>query len=114
MIGEKLFPRRRAIDEQEQKRKEQTIIDAFKPACLCNKIRRGAVLKAIQAGAKTFEQVSKRTGVGTGPCGGRRCGSLVRGMLGEPVVNCNECGWPVLAGPPPQACPRCEYAKQGS
>jgi hypothetical protein len=44
---------------------------------------------------KTFEQVSKRTGVGTGPCGGRRCGTLVRGMLGEPVINCAECGWPV-------------------
>jgi len=70
------------------------------------------VLKAIQAGAKTFEQVSKRTGVGTGPCAGRRCGSMVRGMLGEPVTNCSDCGWPVLAAAFPPACPRCEYAKQ--
>ena len=87
-----------AIDELEQKAREQAVIENFKPACLCNKIRKGTVVKAIQAGAKTFEQVSKRTGVGTGPCGGRRCGSLVRGMLGEPVTNCNDCGWPVLAG----------------
>jgi bacterioferritin-associated ferredoxin len=98
-----------AIDELEQKAREQAVIENFKPACLCNKIRKGTVVKAIQAGAKTFEQVSKRTGVGTGPCGGRRCGSLVRGMLGEPVTNCPDCGWPVLAG---SACPRCEYAKQ--
>jgi bacterioferritin-associated ferredoxin len=100
-----------AIDEQEQKARQQAVIDNLKPACICNKIRRGTVAKAIQAGAKTFEQISKRTGVGTGPCGGRRCGSLVRGMLGEPVAPCNDCGWPVLVG---AACPRCEYAKQES
>jgi rubrerythrin len=35
-------------------------------------------------------------------------------MLGEPVVSCNECGWPVLATPSPQVCPRCDYAKQES
>jgi bacterioferritin-associated ferredoxin len=100
------------IDELEQKIRERAIIENLKPACLCNKIRRGTVLKAIQAGAKTFEQVSKRTGVGTGPCGGRRCGTMVRGMLGEPVVNCSDCGWPVLVGS--QVCPRCDYAKQES
>ncbi|HEX9661599.1 MAG TPA: (2Fe-2S)-binding protein [Candidatus Binatia bacterium] len=100
-----------AIDELEQKARAQSVIENFKPACLCNKIRKGAVLKAIQAGAKTFEQVRKRTGVGTGPCGGRRCGTMVRGMLGEPVINCAECGWPVLASMSPAVCPRCEYAK---
>src|SRR5690242_21451309 len=79
------------IDESEQKARAQAVIENLKPACLCNKIRKGTVLKAIQAGAKTFADVSRRTGVGTGPCGGRRCGSMVRGMLGEPVANCNEC-----------------------
>jgi bacterioferritin-associated ferredoxin len=102
-----------AIDELEQKARAQAVIENLKPACLCNKIRKGIVLKAIQAGAKTFEQVSKRTGVGTGPCGGRRCGSMVRGMLGEPVVSCNECGWPILVGVS-AVCPRCEYAKEES
>ena len=101
-----------AIDELEQKARAQSVIENLKPACLCNKIRRGTVLKAIQAGAKTFEQVSRRTGVGTGPCGGRRCGTMVRGMLGEPVVNCADCGWPVLASMSPRVCPRCDYAKQ--
>lgn len=86
------------------------MIENLKPACICNKIRKGTVLKAIQAGAKDFAQVSKRTGVGTGPCGGRRCGSLVRGMLGEPTTTCPDCTWPVLVG---QACPRCEYARLG-
>ena len=100
------------IDELERKAREQAVIENLKPACLCNKIRKGTVLKAIQAGAKTFEQVSKRTGVGTGPCGGRRCGTMVRGMLGEPVVSCKDCGWPVLVDTSPQVCPCCEYAKQ--
>lgn len=102
-----------SIDDLEKKAREQAIIDNFKPACLCNKIRRGVVLKAIQAGANTFAMVSKRTGVGTGPCGGRRCGTMVRGMLGEPVVNCHECGWPMLAKSVPLSCPRCEYAREG-
>jgi len=69
-----------AIDQSEQDAKTQAVIENLKPACICNKIRKGTVVKAIQSGAKTFEQVSKRTGVGTGPCGGRRCGSLVRGL----------------------------------
>jgi bacterioferritin-associated ferredoxin len=98
------------IDELEQKARQQAVIENLKPACLCNKIRKGTVRKAIQAGATTFADVSRRTGVGTGPCGGRRCGSMVRGMLGEPVANCNECGWPVLVG---FSCPRCDYAKEG-
>ncbi|HXG50797.1 MAG TPA: (2Fe-2S)-binding protein [candidate division Zixibacteria bacterium] len=100
------------MDKPEQKGHEQAVLENLKPACLCNKIRRGTVLKAIQAGARTFEQVSRRTGVGTGPCGGRRCGTMVRGMLGEPVVPCAECGWPVLAAASPRVCPRCEYARE--
>jgi len=99
------------IDAQELNARQQAVIDNLKPACICNKIRRGTVAKAIQSGAKTFEQISKRTGVGTGPCGGRRCGSLIRGMLGEPVTICADCGWTVLVG---STCPRCEYAKQES
>jgi len=102
------------IDEAERRAKEQAVIENLKPACLCNKIRKGTVLKAIQAGARTFEQISKRTGVGTGPCGGRRCGSMVRGLLGEAVVSCNECGWPVLVASSPQICPRGDYASQES
>ena len=100
------------IEDPPKSSREQAIIENLKPACLCNKIRKGTVLKAIAAGAKTFEQVSRRTGVGTGPCGGKRCGSMVRGMLGEPVVSCNECGWPVLVRATPQVCPRCEYATE--
>ena len=89
------------------KAREQAIIDAYRPICLCNKIRKGIDVKAIQNGANTFEKVKRRTGVGTGPCGAARCGPMVRGMLGEAVEKCNECGWSILKGQPPLTCPRC-------
>ena len=97
-----------AINELENEAKKRAIIDNLRPICLCNKIRKGIVVKAIQAGAKTFEMVSKLTGIGTGPCGAKRCGAAVRGMLGEPVMTCKDCGWAILLGPLPLVCPRCE------
>jgi NAD(P)H-nitrite reductase large subunit len=100
--------------EDIRKAREQAVIDAYRPICLCNKIRKGIVVKAIQGGATTFEMVRRRTGVGTGPCGAARCGPMVRGMLGEEVEICGECGWSILKGPPPVTCPRCGAAQQNS
>ena len=93
-------------DETRQAR-IRAIIDAYRPICLCNKIRKGIIVKAIQGGAKTFTMVSRRTGAGTGPCGAARCGPMIRGMLGEEVETCAVCGWSILQGPPPLTCPRC-------
>ena len=100
------------IDDSEKKARAQAVIDAYRPICLCNKIRKGIVIKAIQAGARTFEQVSKRTGIGTGPCGAARCGPMVRSMLGEEVETCKDCGWSILRGPPPLVCPRCSSVQK--
>jgi len=93
--------------DETRKAREQAIIDSYRPICLCNKIRKGIIVKALQAGAKTFQEVSRRTGAGTGPCGAARCGPMVRGMLGEEVETCSVCGWSILKGPPPLTCPRC-------
>jgi bacterioferritin-associated ferredoxin len=93
--------------DENRKAREQAIIDAYRPICLCNKIRKGIILKAIRAGAKTFDMVSRRTGVGTGPCGAARCGPMIRGMLGQEVETCTECGWSILKTPLPLTCPRC-------
>ena len=93
--------------DETRKAREQAIIDSYRPICLCNKIRKGIIVKAIQAGAKTFQEVSRRTGAGTGPCGAARCGPMVRGMLGEEVETCSVCGWSILKGPSPLPCPRC-------
>lgn len=93
--------------EETKKAREQAIIDAYRPICLCNKIRKGIIAKAIQSGAKTFEMVSRRTGAGTGPCGAARCGPMIRGMLGEDVEICRACAWSILKGQLPLTCPRC-------
>lgn len=55
--------------DETRKAREQAIINSYRPICLCNKIRKGIIVKAIQSGTKTFEIVSRRTGAGTGPCG---------------------------------------------
>ncbi|HEX9442802.1 MAG TPA: (2Fe-2S)-binding protein [Candidatus Binatia bacterium] len=89
------------------KARERAVIDAYRPICLCNKIRRGIIVKAIQGGADSFEKVRRRTGAGTGPCGAQRCGPMVRGMLGEEVAACAECGWSILKSIEPLVCPRC-------
>lgn len=102
------------IDDEAQRKTEQAVIDAYRPVCLCNKIRKGVVIKAIRAGAKTFEMVRSRTGIGTGPCGATRCGPMVRGMLGEEVETCRVCGWSILKGAAPLTCPRCGESQNGS
>ncbi|HEY6199171.1 MAG TPA: (2Fe-2S)-binding protein [Candidatus Binatia bacterium] len=98
-----------ADSEEIRKARERAIIDSYRPVCLCNKIRKGAVVKAIARGADTFDKVRRMTGVGTGPCGAQRCGPMVRGMLGEEVTTCEQCGWVILKSAPSQACPRCSY-----
>ncbi len=87
--------------------REHAVIEAYRPICLCHKIRKGIIARAIQAGAKTFEMVRRRTGAGSGPCGAARCGPMIRGMLGEEVETCSDCGWSILKGPAPLTCPRC-------
>ena len=93
--------------DETRKAREQAIIDSYRPICLCNKIRKGIIVKAIQAGARTFQEISRRTGAGTGPCGAARCGPMVCGMLGEEVETCSACGWSILKATPPLTCPRC-------
>jgi bacterioferritin-associated ferredoxin len=103
------------LESQEDKRKaiEHSVIDSYRPICLCNKIRKGIIVKAIQAGAATFQQVRTKTGAGTGPCGAARCGPMIRGMLGEEVESCEVCGWSILKGPTPLVCPRCHVTQSG-
>ncbi len=59
----------------------RAIIESYRVVCLCNKIKKGTIEKAIRAGATTFDDVKRRTRAGTGPCGAKRCGPVVRAML---------------------------------
>jgi NAD(P)H-nitrite reductase large subunit len=68
------------VDDDEEARR-RAIIDSYKVVCLCNKIRKGLIEKAIKGGAHSFDDVKRRTRAGTGPCGAKRCGPVIRDML---------------------------------
>jgi NAD(P)H-nitrite reductase large subunit len=69
------------IDAEELERRRQEVIDGYKVVCICNKIRRGVIQKAIAGGAKTLDDVRRRTRAATGPCGAQRCGPVIARML---------------------------------
>ena len=62
------------------------VLDSFKVVCICNKIKKGTIQKAIIRGASTFAEVKRATRAGTGPCGTERggvtrCAGPIREML---------------------------------
>ena len=62
---------------------KRAILDSYKVVCICNKIRKGVIEKAIRAGARTLEDIKRRTRAGTGPCSPNRCGPVIRQMLAD-------------------------------
>ena len=68
-------------DEAERRRQEQEIIDSYRVVCICNKIRRGLIQRAISQGASTIDDIRRGTRAATGPCGAKRCGPVIAGML---------------------------------
>ena len=61
----------------------RAIIESYKIVCICNKIRKGVIEKAIRSGARTFQDVQRRTRAGTGDCKAERCGPVIREMLAK-------------------------------
>jgi NAD(P)H-nitrite reductase large subunit len=61
----------------------RAIIESYKIVCICNKIRKGVIEKAIRAGASSFEDVKRRTRAGTGDCKAERCGPVIRHLLAK-------------------------------
>ncbi len=64
------------------------ILDAYKVVCICNKIKKGTIEKAIAQGARTVADVKRVTRAGTGPCGAKRggitrCNPVVREILAQ-------------------------------
>jgi NAD(P)H-nitrite reductase large subunit len=62
---------------------QRAIIESYKLVCICNKIRKGVIEKAIRGGARSFEDVKRRTRAGTGDCKAERCGPVIREMLAK-------------------------------
>lgn len=61
----------------------RAIIDSYRVVCICNKIRKGVIEKAIRAGAQSFDDIRRRTRAGTGPCGAKRCGPVITALLAK-------------------------------
>jgi bacterioferritin-associated ferredoxin len=55
----------------------------FRPVCICNTIRYPRVKAAIDAGARSIEDVARVTGCTTGECHGERCRPVIEAMLKE-------------------------------
>jgi NAD(P)H-nitrite reductase large subunit len=71
------------MDAEEEERRNRAVIESYKVVCICNKIRRGVVQKAIDQGASSIDDIRRRTRAATGPCGSKRCGPVIRKMLRE-------------------------------
>ena len=61
--------------------KNQQIIENFKVVCLCKSIKKGSIIKAIQGGCQTVEEVNSKLGSGSGDCQGERCQDKIEEIL---------------------------------
>ncbi len=70
-----------ADDTPDLEARRQAVIDSYRVVCICNKIRRGTIQKAIAAGAASLGDVRRLTRAATGPCKAERCGPRIAEML---------------------------------
>lgn len=61
--------------------KRALVLLKYRPVCICNTIRYPRVQAAIDAGARSVEEVAKATGCTTGDCRGERCRPVIEEML---------------------------------
>lgn len=61
--------------------KKALVLLKYRPVCICNTIRYPRVKEAIDAGARTVEQVATATGCTTGECRGERCVPVIEELL---------------------------------
>ena len=67
--------------EQPVSPKKALVLLKYRPVCICNTIRYPRVKEAIDAGARTVEQVAKATGCTMGECRGERCVPVIEELL---------------------------------
>ncbi len=63
--------------------KEEEILLKIKPGCLCKGVRLHKIIKAIEEGARSYEEIARKTGIGGGSCDSKRCGEKVADLLRE-------------------------------
>lgn len=72
------------MDEQaKQEALRQAVLDKHTKICTCRVVSKAAIKKAIADGAKSFEDVKKVTGAGSGSCKGMRCKYKIEELIKE-------------------------------
>jgi bacterioferritin-associated ferredoxin len=67
--------------------------------CRCEDVTRAEIEEAVQAGARTLDQVKAFTRCGMGPCQGRMCGETAGDIVALQVGTRGAVGW--WTGRPP-------------
>lgn len=60
---------------------DEKIMAKLKPGCICKGIKLIRILEAIDDGADSFEEIARRTGIGSGDCKGKRCSEKVEELI---------------------------------
>jgi bacterioferritin-associated ferredoxin len=60
---------------------DERVLAKLKAGCICKGVKLIRLIEAIENGAATFDQVAAVTGIGDGPCKGRRCMEKVEMLL---------------------------------
>ena len=60
---------------------EEEVLARLKPGCICKGIKLHVIVKAIEDGADSFEEIAKETSIGGGSCKSRRCRKKVSDLL---------------------------------
>lgn len=66
---------------------EEEILFRMKPGCICKGIKLHQIIKAIEEGARSYEEIAHKTGIGGGSCDSKRCGEKVADLLREIETN---------------------------
>ncbi|WP_346917274.1 (2Fe-2S)-binding protein [Clostridium sp.] len=70
-------------EQAKQEALRQAVLDKHTKVCICRVVSRAVIKKAIADGAKSFEDVKKATGAGSGSCKGMRCKHTIEELLKE-------------------------------
>ncbi len=62
---------------------EEEIKDKYKKVCICRSISKGTIKNAIKEGAKSVQEVRRKTGATSGSCKGERCTSVINDIIRE-------------------------------
>jgi len=60
---------------------DERTMATLKAGCICKGVKLIRLIEAIEGGAATVAQVAALTGIGDGPCQGKRCGARVKELL---------------------------------